>query len=80
MNHTNQRVLGVMTTLWDKCYVLGMCGILRSGDISTNSERNIETLDKYLWPVIRKHFRNFLFIFQHDNTPCHVLPLTIAWK
>jgi hypothetical protein len=36
-----------------------------------NSEKYINTLDEFLWPVITKQFGNSPFIFQEDNAPCH---------
>jgi hypothetical protein len=36
-----------------------------------NSEKYINTLDEFLWPVVTKQFGNSPFIFQDDNAPCH---------
>ena len=36
-----------------------------------NSEKYINTLDEFLWPVVTKQFGNSPFIFQEDNAPCH---------
>jgi len=33
------------------------------------SEKYINTLDEFLWPVVAKQFGNSPFIFQDDNAP-----------
>ena len=45
-----------------------------------NSEKYINTLDEFLWPVVAKPFGNSPFIFQDDNAPCHPFLRTTTWK
>jgi len=45
-----------------------------------NSEKYINTLDQYLWPVVDKQLGNSPFIFQDDSVPCHASLRTTTWK
>ena len=44
-----------------------------------NSEKYINTLDEFLWPVVTKQFGNSSFIFQDDNAPCHASTDCLDW-
>ena len=60
----------------DKCYVwvhVTYSGVGKLLPITgnMNSEKYINTLDEFLWPVVTKQFGNSPFIFQDDNAPCH---------
>ena len=68
-----------------ECYVLGYVaysgvGILVPITGNMNSEKHINTLDEFLWPVVAKQFGNSPFIFQDDNAPCHASLRTTTWK
>ena len=49
-------------------------GLLAFADGNVNSQKYIDTLEHYLWPVITKHFSN-----QHWYS-VHRSALTEAWK
>jgi hypothetical protein len=45
-----------------------------------NSEKYINVLDEYLWPVVTKHLPTVRWTLQEDNAPCHVSVRTTQWK
>ena len=45
-----------------------------------NTDKYIQVLDENLWPVVTRHSPNQPWIFQEDNTPCHVSRAANAWK
>jgi hypothetical protein len=45
-----------------------------------NSEKYINILDDYLWPVIAQPFPTSPYIFKEDNVPCHESRRTNQWK
>ena len=55
-------------------------GTLTPVEGNMNTEKHISVLDDNLWPIIARHFSNLLWIFQEDNTPCHVSVRANQWK
>ena len=45
-----------------------------------NSEKYINTLDEFLWPVVAKQFGYSPFIFEDHNASCHASLRTTTWK
>ena len=55
-------------------------GTLTPIEGNMNTEKNISILGDNLWPIIARHFSNRFWIFQEDNTPCHVSVRASQWK
>jgi transposase len=65
--------------VWGCVTYFGM-GTLAFINGNVNSEKNINTLDNYLWPTVIKHYGVNRWIFQEDNAPTHKSRLCEAWK
>ena len=55
-------------------------GLLAFADGNVNSQKYIDTLEHYLWPVITKHFSNQHWYFMDGNASVHRSVLTEAWR
>jgi mannose-6-phosphate isomerase-like protein (cupin superfamily) len=55
-------------------------GLLAFVDGNMNSQKYIDTLEHYLWPVITKHFSNQHWYFMDGNASVHRSVLTEAWR
>jgi hypothetical protein len=40
-------------------------------DGNINAQKYIEVIDKFVWPVITRHFPDDNYVFQDDNVPIH---------
>jgi hypothetical protein len=47
---------------------------------SFNSQKYIDILDTYLWPVIARHFPTDEYLLQDENAPLYVSRETKRWK
>lgn len=70
----------VTSVMFWGCVCYDGVGTLVEIDGNMNTDKYIETLDNYLWPVVARHFQNRPWIFQEDNAPCHVSKAANKWK
>ena len=54
------------------CVTFQGVGVLPPVEGNINSEKYINILDTYLWPVVAKNFGNSHWILQEDKCPVHV--------
>ena len=55
-------------------------GTLVAIDGNMNTDKYISVLDDNLWPVVVRHFSDRPWIYQEDNTSCHVSLRANQWK
>jgi len=67
------------TMFWD-CICYHGVGTLTPVTGNKNADKYISILDYNVWPVVARHFVNKPWIFQEDNSPCHVSIRANAWK
>lgn len=69
----------VSVSFWG-CICASGVGILTPIEGNLNTNKYIELLDEFLWPVVAKNFDNQPWIFQDDNCPAHMSAKAQQWK